>query len=66
MVSRPGCLLPCFALLTLAGADERGGIYSVHLEADGYQPWDTAGVRVTEGDCHVSTGRFTAEMNPGS
>jgi hypothetical protein len=47
---------------TLAGASERAGTYSVHLEADGYQPWDTAGVRVTEGDCHVRTVRFTAEM----
>jgi hypothetical protein len=48
---------------SLAGASERPGIYSVHLEADGYQPWDTAGVRVTDGDCHVRIVRFIAAMS---
>jgi len=47
---------------SLAGATERAGTYSIAIEAEGYQPWDTAGVRVTEGDCHVRTVRFTAGM----
>jgi hypothetical protein len=50
-------------VITLAGAGEREGTYSVHLEAEGYEAWDTSGVRVTEGECHVRTARFTAEMN---
>ena len=37
----------------LSGADERTGTYAVHLEADGRQPWDTAGVRVSRDACHV-------------
>ena len=49
-------------VFSLAGATERAGTYIVQLEAEGYQPWDTAGVRVTEGDCGVQTTRFTAEM----
>jgi hypothetical protein len=38
------------------------GRYTLHLAADGYQPWDTAGVRVTEGDCGVRTTSFTAAL----
>jgi hypothetical protein len=38
------------------------GRYTVHLAAEGYQPWDTAGVRVNEGDCGVVTTSFTAEL----
>jgi hypothetical protein len=49
---------------TLTGADERAGIYVVQIEADGYLPWDTTGVRVTEDDCHVRTVRFTADLEP--
>jgi hypothetical protein len=51
-------------VITLAGAHERAGIYSVQLEAVGYEPWDTAGVRVTEDECHVRTARFTAALEP--
>lgn len=40
------------------------GRYTVHLVADGYQPWDTAGVRVIEGDCGVLTTSFTAALRP--
>lgn len=50
--------------ISLIGADERPGRYVVQIEAEGYQPWDTAGVRVNEGDCHVQTARFTAAMDP--
>lgn len=49
---------------TLIGADERPGRYVVQIEADGYLPWDTAGVRVSEDDCHVRTATFTAALDP--
>lgn len=51
---------------SLTAAGERPGTYSAHLEADGYQPWDTARVRAGEGGCHVQTVRFTAALNPVS
>jgi hypothetical protein len=51
-------------IMTLIAAGERAGTYTMHLEADGYQPWDTAGIRVRDGDCHVRTARFTAALNP--
>ncbi len=47
---------------TLQGAEERPGIYSVHLEADGYLDWDTTGVRVPDDGCHVRTATFTARL----
>jgi hypothetical protein len=54
----PGVDIPP-RVVTLAAADERSGRYTVHIEAEGYQAWDTAGVRATEGSCHVQTARFT-------
>ena len=51
---------------TLVAAEERPGVYDVHLEAAGYSPWDTAGVRVTSDECHVRTARFTASLEPAS
>ena len=53
-------------VVTLAAADERSGRYTIHLEAEGYQTWDTAGVNVAEGDCHVHTARFTARLTPAT
>jgi hypothetical protein len=53
---------PPVALNRLA-ADERAGNYSVHLEADGYQPWDTAGIRVTRDACHVRGVSLTARLD---
>jgi hypothetical protein len=50
--------------ISLIGADERPGRYVVQLEAEGYQPWDTAGVEARESDCHVRTASFTAAMDP--
>ena len=47
---------------SLAGASERAGTYSLHVEAVGYEPWDTAGIRVSEGECHVRTVRLTAGL----
>jgi hypothetical protein len=49
----------------LRGPEGRAGTYQIHIEADGYQPWDTTGVRVTRGDCNVHTVYFTAELSPG-
>ncbi len=51
-------------VVSLIGADERSGRYVVQIEADGYQPWDTAGVEVTADECHVRTERFTATLEP--
>ena len=45
---------------TLAAADERRGIYTVQLEAEGYQPWDTSGVAVSHDGCHVITANLAA------
>jgi hypothetical protein len=49
---------------SLSGADERPGRYVVQVAADGYLPWDTAGVQVREGGCHVRTATFTAALMP--
>jgi hypothetical protein len=51
-------------VVSLMGADERTGRYTVQIEADGYRPWDTAGVQVTADACHVQTERFTAALEP--
>ena len=51
-------------VVTLAAADERSGRYTVHINAEGYQAWDTAGVNVAQGDCHVQTAQFTARLIP--
>jgi len=46
--------------LTLAGPDtrvaafERAGTYSVEVRLTGYQNFNTSGVRVTAGTCHVN------------
>jgi hypothetical protein len=49
---------------TLHGAHERAGRYVVRIEADGYLPWDTAGIQVTKDECHARTVRFTAALEP--
>ncbi len=51
-------------VVTLIAADERSGRYVVRVEAEGYLPWDSAGVQAGEGDCHVETARFTAALEP--
>ena len=51
-------------VVTMAAADERRGVYSVQLEAEGYQPWDTAEVQVSRDECHVETAMFTANLEP--
>lgn len=47
-------------------AHERAGVYEVEVKAAGYLPWDTSGVVVTEGRCHVRTVDVTAELTPES
>ena len=37
----------------LGFAVERPGSYDLRVRAEGYQPWDSAGVRVLPGECHV-------------
>ncbi len=37
----------------LFGAGERAGVYSVVVNAAGYETWVSTGVRVRGGDCHV-------------
>jgi hypothetical protein len=49
-------------VVSMIAAPERIGIYAVHVEADGYQPWDTAGVIVGRDECHVRTATFTASL----
>jgi hypothetical protein len=50
--------------VTLVGAGERAGTYAVHLEAAGYQPWDTTGVVVGRDECEVHPVALTAGMRP--
>jgi hypothetical protein len=51
-------------IISLSGAHERPGRYVIQIEAEGYLPWDTARVRVEDGDCHVQTVRFIAALQP--
>jgi hypothetical protein len=50
-------------VVSMIAAPERIGIYAVHIEADGYQPWDTAAVTVGRDECHVRTATFTASLD---
>jgi hypothetical protein len=54
------------AATTLLGAGERAGIYAVHLEGVGYEPWDTTNVHVTRDACHVHPVTFIARLEPVS
>jgi hypothetical protein len=51
-------------VVMMAAAHERRGVYDVFVEAEGYQPWDTAGVAVSRDECHVITESFTAVLSP--
>src|SRR5687767_15677047 len=50
--------------VSLAAGYERPGVYQVHIEKQGYVPWDTAGVVVKPGTCHVHTAKITARLRP--
>lgn len=47
---------------TLGGVDERPGRYDVEVVRAGYARWDTSGVRVRKGPCHVETARLVARL----
>ena len=47
-------------LFSRHAAFERAGTYSVHVERTGYSSWDTVGIEVAKGVCHVSTQRLQA------
>ena len=49
-------------LTSLAAGWERAGIYNVHIENPAYQSWDTTGVVVRSGQCHVRTARIAARL----
>jgi hypothetical protein len=48
--------------LSLAGADERPGTYTVTLEKPGYETWTVSAIRVNDSNCHVQTVFLTAEL----
>jgi hypothetical protein len=50
--------------LSLAGADERPGTYTVTIEKAGYETWTVTGVTVGDSNCHVETVNLTAELAP--
>lgn len=47
-------------------AFERAGTYAVRVRAAGFAPWDTAGVRVTEDECHVRPVRLDVRLRPAA
>ncbi len=49
-------------LLSLRGANERPGTYTVVILKDGYQTWKKEDVRVRADECHVRTVSLTAEL----
>jgi hypothetical protein len=50
--------------LTLGGAEERPGTYTVRVETAGYEPWEVTGIRVRKGVCHVEGARLEAFLRP--
>ena len=42
--------------------DDRQGVYSVDVRAEGYSPWEMKNVRVTGDECHVHTVEITARL----
>ena len=57
---------PADTLVSLQGAFERAGTYTVTIERDGYQPWQRPGVVVTRNVCHVNTVLLVAQLVPTS
>jgi hypothetical protein len=50
----------------LGGAHERPGTYSIRIERNGYQPWDTVGVRVLADKCGAAPVQVVARLSPAS
>ncbi len=48
--------------LTIGGAGERPGTYTVTIDATGYRTWMRSNVRVRDGTCHVETTRLDAAL----
>jgi hypothetical protein len=61
---RPGTMLSTAPtdLLSRVAAHERSGTYEVHIQANGYRPWDTAGIVVRADVCHVITVRLKTTL----
>ena len=51
-------------LLSLAGAYETPGVFTVRIEKTGYQAWEQTNVRVTNGPCHVKGVQLEADLQP--
>jgi len=50
----------------LGAAYGRPGTYAIGIERAGYQPWDTAGVRVIADECGPITAHLVARLSPAS
>lgn len=50
--------------VTLEGAYERPGTYTVLIEKEGFESWSRSGVQAEEDECGVVTERITAELAP--
>lgn len=50
--------------LTLIGAVERPGVYTVVVRKSGYRDWIRAGVEVRHDGCHVITVKLEARLEP--
>ena len=53
-------------LHALRAADERPGTNVVEVRHPGYRAWDTSGVLVPAGVCHVRTQHLRARLDPAS
>lgn len=51
-------------LISIGGAFERPGTYTVRIEKSGYQTWEKKNVRVTKGVCNVNTVTLEADLQP--
>ncbi len=51
-------------LVSLSGAYERAGNYTVDVTVPGYTPFEMKNVRVTKGACHVKGVGLEADLQP--
>ncbi|MBC8140971.1 MAG: PEGA domain-containing protein [Armatimonadetes bacterium] len=54
-------LTPPNTPVSVAGAYERVGDYTIRVERDGYEPWEQT-TRVTRNECHVNRNDLTASL----
>lgn len=50
--------------VTVSGAWERPGTYTVGISKTGYQAWSATGVRVIDAGCHVQSVSLRARLQP--